>query len=133
VDVTKFDGSNPTIWVTQMEHYFSLYDTTNELAKIQYGVLHLDQERWQCWQWRKTSRQGYIAWTQFVTDLYELFDTDTNHLGHLTKLKQSGTVEDFIVSFEHLAFRTEGMTDAFFRECFISGLKEEIWAHVLMS
>jgi hypothetical protein len=24
------------------------------------------------------------------------------------------------------------MTDAFFRECFISGLKEEIWAHVLM-
>jgi hypothetical protein len=25
------------------------------------------------------------------------------------------------------------MTDAFFRECFISGLKEEIWAHVLMA
>jgi hypothetical protein len=24
------------------------------------------------------------------------------------------------------------MTDAFFRECFISGLKEEIRAHVLM-
>jgi hypothetical protein len=24
------------------------------------------------------------------------------------------------------------MTDAFFRECFISGLKDEIWAHVLM-
>ena len=26
VDVTKFDGSDPTSWVTQMEHYFSLYD-----------------------------------------------------------------------------------------------------------
>jgi hypothetical protein len=25
VDVTKFDGSNPTGWVTQMEHYFSLF------------------------------------------------------------------------------------------------------------
>jgi hypothetical protein len=25
------------------------------------------------------------------------------------------------------------MIDAFFRECFISGLKEEIWAHVLMA
>jgi hypothetical protein len=24
VDVTKFDGSNPTSWVTQMEYYFSL-------------------------------------------------------------------------------------------------------------
>jgi hypothetical protein len=77
------------------------------------------------WSDNKTSRQGYIAWTQFVTELYERFDTDTNHLGHLTKLKQSGTIEYFIAAFE-------GMTDAFFRERFISGLKEEIRAHVLM-
>jgi hypothetical protein len=132
VDVTKFDGLDPIGWVTQMEHYFSLYGITDDLAKLRYGVLHLDQERWQWWQWRKTSRQGYIAWTQFVTELYERFDMDTNHLGHLTKLKQSRTIEDFIAAFEHLAFRTEGMTDAFFRECFISGLKEEIRAHVLM-
>jgi hypothetical protein len=133
VDVTKFDGSEPTSWVTQMEHYFSLYNIMDDLAKLRYGVLHLDQEHWQWWQWRKTSRQGYIAWTQFVTELYECFDTDTNHLVHLKKLKQSGIVKDFIAAFEHLAFRTERMTDAFFRECFISGLKEEIQAHVLMA
>ena len=103
------------------------------MAKLWYGFLHLDQERWQWWQWRKTSRQGYIAWTQFVAELYERFDTDTNHLGRLKKLKQSGTVEDFIAAFERLDFQTKGMTDAFFRECFISGLKEEIRAHVLMA
>jgi hypothetical protein len=49
-----------------------------------------------------------------VANLYEFFDTDTNHLGHLKKLKQSGTVEDFIASFERLDFWTEGMSDAFF-------------------
>jgi hypothetical protein len=76
VDVTKFDGSDPTGWVTQMEHYFSLYGITDDLAKLRYGVLHLDQECWQWWQWRKTSRQGYIACTQFVADLYECFDTE---------------------------------------------------------
>jgi hypothetical protein len=111
VDVTKFDGSDPTGWVTQMEHYFSLYGITDDLAKLRYGVLHVDQE-W--WQWRKTFCQGYIVWTHFVTELYECFDTDTNHLGRLTKLKQLGTVEDFIAAFERLAFRTEGMSDAFF-------------------
>jgi hypothetical protein len=47
VDVTKFDGSDPTGWVTQVEHYFSLYSIIDYLAKLQYGVLHLDQERWQ--------------------------------------------------------------------------------------
>jgi len=71
-----------------------------------------------------------VAWTHFVIEIYEHFDTDINHLGRLTKLKQFGTVED---SFERLTFRTEGMSDAFFRECFISGLKDEICAHVLMA
>ena len=98
--MNKFDGSDPIGWVTQMENYFSLYNITYDLAKIQFGVLHLDQECWQLWQWRKTSRQGYIAWTHFLAELYERFDTDTNHLGHLTKLKQSCIVEDFITSFE---------------------------------
>jgi hypothetical protein len=61
VDGTKFDGSDPIGWVTQMEHYFSLYNITDDLAKLWYVVLHLDQEHWEWWQWRKTSRQGYIA------------------------------------------------------------------------
>jgi hypothetical protein len=133
VDVTKFHGSDPTGWVTQMEHYFSLYKITDDLAKLWYGVLHLYQERWQWWQWRKTSRQGYISWTHFVVDIYECFDTDTNHLGRLKKLKQSRIVEDFIDDFEHLDFQTEGMYVAFFQECFISGLKDEIRDHVLMA
>jgi hypothetical protein len=66
VDVTKFDGSDPTGWVTQMEHFFSLYGITNDLAKIWFGVLHVDQECWQWWHWRKNTRQGYVSWTHFV-------------------------------------------------------------------
>jgi hypothetical protein len=58
VEVNKFDGSDPTGWVTQMEHYFSLYDITDELAKLRYGVLHLDPECWQWWQWRKNAAKG---------------------------------------------------------------------------
>jgi hypothetical protein len=116
-----------------MEHYFSLYGIANELAKLRYGVLHLYQERWQWWKWRKNVRQGYVAWTHFVEEIYECFDTETNHLRSLTKLKQSRIVEYFIVAFERLDFRIEGMSDAFFGECFISGLKDEIRAHVLMA
>jgi len=42
--VNTFDGSDPTGWVTQIEHYFSLYGVTDELAKLHYGVLYLDPE-----------------------------------------------------------------------------------------
>jgi hypothetical protein len=48
-----------------------------------------------------------------VVDLYECFDTNTNHLSHLTKLKQFGTVEDFIASFERLDFCIEDMSGDF--------------------
>jgi hypothetical protein len=43
-----------------------------------------------------------------VTEIYERFDMDTNHLGRLTKLKQSGTVEDFIAAFEAPGFSNRG-------------------------
>jgi hypothetical protein len=69
----------------------------------------------------------------FVEDLYEPFNTDTNHSGHLKKLKQSSTMEDFITAFEPLEFYTKSMPDAFFLECFINGLKDEICVHVLMA
>ena len=68
-----------------------------------------------------------------MAELYERFDTDINHLGHLKKLKQLRIVEEFISIFECLDFRTKGMFDAFFRECFINGLKDEIRVHVLMA
>jgi hypothetical protein len=34
VEVNKFYGFDPTGWVTQMEHYFSLPGITDELAKL---------------------------------------------------------------------------------------------------
>jgi hypothetical protein len=45
VEVNKFDGSDPTGWVTQTKHYFSLHGIIDELDKLHYGVLYLDLER----------------------------------------------------------------------------------------
>jgi hypothetical protein len=44
VEVNKFDGFDPTGWVTQTEHYFSLHGITDELEKLHYDVLYLDHE-----------------------------------------------------------------------------------------
>lgn len=56
----------------------------------------------------------------------------TLFLGRLTKLRQTGTVQEYITAFEALAFRTKGLIDEFYMECFISGLKEAIKAQVLL-
>jgi len=43
-----------------------------------------------------------------------------------------GIGRDYIVAFEQLVIWAEGLGDAFYLECFISGLKEVIQAHVRM-
>jgi hypothetical protein len=60
VEVNKFDGWDPTRWVTQMERYFSLQHITDKLEKLHYGVLYLDLERYQWWKWCKNACQGYV-------------------------------------------------------------------------
>jgi hypothetical protein len=99
-----------------MECYFSLHGITDDLMKLRAGALYLDPEHWKWWQWHKNSHGGYIAWTQFVVDLYECFEPDTHYLGCWTKLKQFGIVEEYIVAFEKLSFRTEGMSNTSFKE-----------------
>jgi hypothetical protein len=59
--------------------------------------------------------------------------TDTHHLARLIKLKHFGAMEDFVTTFEHFDFRMDGMSNSFFKELFINGLKDEIFPQVLMS
>ena len=41
-------------------------------------------------------------------------------------------MDEYIIAFEALAFRTRGITNEFYMECFISVLKEAIKAQVLL-
>jgi hypothetical protein len=63
VEVKKFDGLDPTVWVTQMEHFFSLHGINDDLTKFSYDVLYLDLEHWQWWKWCRKMHQWYVAWT----------------------------------------------------------------------
>ena len=44
--MNKFDGSDPTGWVTQIKNYFGFPGITNDMMKLRVGVLYLDQEQW---------------------------------------------------------------------------------------
>ena len=57
---------------------------------------------------------------------------ESSFLVHLTKVRQTGTVDEYITAFEALAFRTWGLSDVFYMECFINSLKEAIKAQVLL-
>eukprot|EP00253_Pinus_taeda_P034242 PITA_34242 len=77
----------------------------------------------------------WIAQMEQYFNLNNILDNETqlmesSFLGPLTKLQQTGTVDEYITAFEALAFRTRGLSDVFYTKCFISGLEEAIKAHV---
>eukprot|EP00253_Pinus_taeda_P023718 PITA_23718 len=111
LDMHKFESSHPSTWIAQMEQYFKLnriYDDDTQLML------------------------GSMTWPKFTKALQDRFDQESCFLGHLTKLQQTGTVGEYITTFEALAFRTWGLSDGFYTECFISGLREAIKAQVLL-
>jgi hypothetical protein len=68
----------------------------------------------------------------FTKEFCACFDMESHLLGRLIKLKQIGSVTDFITAFEQLDIRTEDLLDEFYIVCFINQLKDTIKAHVCM-
>jgi hypothetical protein len=68
----------------------------------------------------------------FTKEVCARFDMESHLLGRLIKLKQTGSVTDFITTFEQLDIRTEGLLDDFYLVCFINQLKDAIKSHVCM-
>jgi hypothetical protein len=64
--------------------------------------------------------------------IYAPSECDTHYLGRLTKLCQIDIVIEFIATFDKLVIYTKALSDSFFKECFISDLKEEIRAQFMM-
>jgi len=125
-DISPADPSDP------QQQYFKLNHIFDDATQLMLGSMYLDNERWQWWEWHQRCNGPFKTWAQFTKSLRDRFEQEDSFLGRLTKLRQTGTVDEYIIAFEALAFRTWGLTDVFYTECFISGLKEAIKAQVLL-
>ena len=132
LDMQKFDGSHPSAWLAQMENYFKLNYIQDDWTQLSVATMYLDGERWQWAEWHQHCNGPFHSWPQFTKALRARFEQEDSFLGRLTKLRQTGTVDEYITAFEALAFRTKRLSDEFYMECFISGLKEAIKAQVLL-
>jgi hypothetical protein len=130
LDMNKFYGNDLEAWVSQMEQFFILKNIQDGLEQLHIGILYLYLERWRWWEWHKQCVGGRLDWSIFYKDLCACFDRESHCLGWLTKIRQTGTVKEFITTFEQLAIHTKGLVDPFYTECFISGIKKDIQKHV---
>jgi len=126
----KFDGTHLAPWIAQMEQYFNLNNVLDNETQLMVGSMYLVNARWQWWEWHQCCNGSFLTWATFKKALTKHFDQESSFLGRLTKLQQTGTMDEYVTAFEALAFRTRDLSDAFYTKCFISGLKEAIQANV---
>ncbi|CAL9017714.1 unnamed protein product, partial [Prunus brigantina] len=120
------DGDDPLGWIYRAEHYFD-YFSVPDAQKVKLASFHMEREALQWFQWLDCIHR-FPRWEEFTKALCQEFgSSDLEDCAEsLLKLKQTGSLRDYISEFRRLANRTRDMTPSILRSCFIGGLKKEL-------
>ncbi|KAL5845199.1 hypothetical protein ACOSQ4_011157 [Xanthoceras sorbifolium] len=99
----KFDGEDPTGWVSKSEQYFDFKAVPPE-QQVQLASFHLEGIALQWHRWL-TKYRGPVTWREFTKALLLCFGpTDYEDPSEaLTRLKQTTTVTAYQEAFEKLS------------------------------
>ncbi|GAU10042.1 hypothetical protein TSUD_272800 [Trifolium subterraneum] len=126
VKLPLFDGEDPVAWITRAEIYFDVQGTIDEMkvklarlsmegSTIHWFNLLLETEDDLCWEKLKRSLIARYGGRRLENPFEELLT-----------LKHSGSVEDFVESFELLSSQVGRLPEEQYLCYFMSGLKPPI-------
>ncbi|KAM1099121.1 hypothetical protein TB2_038155 [Malus domestica] len=127
IDFPQFTpGEDPLAWIYKSEHFFTYYSIP-ELPKVLTVSFHLEGEALQWFRWQDCL-QTTPRWGDFTHPFCKEFGPSEfkDSADALFKLKQSGTLKDYITEFRRLANRTHDLRPILLKSCFLGGLKREL-------
>ncbi|CAA0808261.1 Unknown protein, partial [Striga hermonthica] len=134
ITLSTFTGSDPDAWLHRAVQYFELNETDGP-DRVRYAAYYLDGEANVWWQWLTRiyrKRQQIITWDVFERELLTRFGTSDYHNYNeaLTRIRQTGSLREYIREFERLAFRVRNWPEDALVGAFIGGLKFDLAAEV---
>ena len=127
IEFPRFTTSvDPIAWIYRAEQFFAYYGTA-EHQKVVTVSFHLEGEALQWFRWMDclvtTPR-----WDDFTTTFCREFGPSEfeDCTESLFKLRQTGTLKDYIAEFHRLANRTSDVGPLILKSCFLGGLKKEL-------
>ncbi|XP_061369480.1 uncharacterized protein LOC133312325 [Gastrolobium bilobum] len=126
LEIPIFLGHDPNNWIFRTESYFRMHQVPDNL-KRQLAGLRMEGSAGPWFQWVFSSGTVQI-WEEFVKAVRERFG-DPDHRdsrGVLSKLTQTGSLQDYMREFERLMNQVTGMNDDLLMTIFVSGLQPEI-------
>ncbi|XBI72263.1 hypothetical protein VPH35_066259 [Triticum aestivum] len=102
VDFPKFDGENPKLWQTRCVDYFAMFDTDPNLW-IAVAAMQFEGA---ATRWLLSVQHKFVrsSWEDFCTAVLNRFGRNQHQslVRKLYRLKQTGTVEEYINQFSEL-------------------------------
>jgi hypothetical protein len=126
----RFSGEHPRIWRDQCLDYFRVFNISPMLW-LTTATLHLDGNA-AVWLQAYKQRHELSGWPQFITVVEAEFggDDQRKFMKTLLQLKQTGSVNEYIVEFQRLVYQVSMFNPHydtnFFISQFIQGLKFEL-------
>ncbi|CAN6347636.1 unnamed protein product [Urochloa humidicola] len=130
----EFEGEDCDGWIRKSEKYFELVGVPTE-DRVKLVVLYFKgkAEYW----WRGTGcNPNYLQWHHFCRMLVDRFSllSEFDVVGQFHCLKQQGSVTEYVEKFEELISTVRrynpSLSDSYFLNSFISGLRDPIQHHV---
>ena len=129
LDFPRFDGTNVKGWIQKCNEFF-LLNPVPEHKKVLYISMHMDGKAESWLQATFKSIEG-VTWGKFREALLAKFSENYETvIAELNQLQQLGTVMDYQAKFDELKLlalkRRPELTEPYFVDCFMRGLKWEI-------
>ncbi|XP_077236504.1 uncharacterized protein LOC143878006 [Tasmannia lanceolata] len=132
LDFPSFNGrEDPTSWVCRAEQFFDFHATL-EAERVALASFHLEGDT-QLWYQLLKQEKGAVSWKEFSEGLHSRYGPTQflDFFGELTKLQQTGSVNDYQTQFEKLLAKVSHFQQTRQVSCFVSGLKDSIKADVM--
>ncbi|KAM6583243.1 hypothetical protein CsatB_010245 [Cannabis sativa] len=133
VKVHRFDGSNVEDWIYKITKFFDLHGVRPEL-RLAMVPFHLEGISSTWFQWMEKGG-GFPDWESFLRASRLRFGVSIydDPLGRIAKLVQTGSVANFWNEFETLMTQISGVSEQYFLNFFVWGLKNEIRRELLLA
>ncbi|KAH9615398.1 hypothetical protein KSS87_015381, partial [Heliosperma pusillum] len=130
LEFPSFDGSNPRIWMKKCLKYFNLCKIPEE-QRVDLASMYM-VGRAESWFNSYIVVRQHVEWHDFIVDLCARFKEDIagNVVEEFNKLRQTGTIDDYLDAFENLKGlmiqRNPLLPEQYFLDSFIGGLKSSL-------
>ncbi|CAE6129046.1 unnamed protein product [Arabidopsis arenosa] len=129
LEFPKFSTGDPTTWLSKANQFFAYQDIPEDHHRVQLASYHLEDEAYQWWlAMTKTIKEDntVITWNVFEGEMLVRFGSTEDFDEALCKIKQTGSLEDYLLEFERLLSKVNGWTQKALVGTFMGGLHTSI-------